>query len=348
VARLTVGVVAVILVVLVLASASVTAVLGQDGAAWACADSATGSVTSPASTSEAPTSTGALTREQTVNAAIIIDEARRLELPRRAAVIAVATALQESGLRNLDHGHADSLGLFQQRPSQGWGDAPAGPGDQRTPSQRITDPRYAATAFYRALTAVPDWQSLSLTVAAQAVQRSAYPDAYARWEPLATRTVNALPAQPCPEAATSSAPGPAAATAVAYARAQLGVPYLWAGDGPGQGEAGFDCSGLTHAAYDAAGIAIPRTAQTQYNAGPHLAPGTPLRQGDLVFFGTGPSSVTHVGIVITASSEAASNEPGTDGRAFDGWMIDAPRKGAVVRVERIWKNVVGATRPSAS
>ncbi len=92
-------------------------------------------------------------------------------LPERARVIALATAWQESSLRNIDHGDRDSLGLFQQRHSQGWG----------TPEQ-IMDPVYAAGAFYDALLDVPGWQQMSLTQAAQKVQRSAYPDAYAKWE----------------------------------------------------------------------------------------------------------------------------------------------------------------------
>jgi cell wall-associated NlpC family hydrolase len=122
--------------------------------------------------------------------------------------------------------------------------------------------------------------------------------------------------------------GQAALAAVAFAQAQLGKPYVWGGNGDADG--GFDCSGLTHAAYQAAGVTIPRTAQTQYNAGPLLPPGTPLLPGDLVFFGSGPGAVTHVGIAISAED-----------------MIDAPDKGLVVRGERIWRsNFVGATRPA--
>jgi len=97
----------------------------------------------------------------------------------------VATALQESYLRNLgdlgprnDH---DSLGLFQQRPSQGWG----------TPEQ-IMNPEYAAGRFYEKLLGVDGWQAMALTTAAQRVQRSAYPDAYAKHEPLAAQIVNLL------------------------------------------------------------------------------------------------------------------------------------------------------------
>jgi murein DD-endopeptidase MepM/ murein hydrolase activator NlpD len=126
-----------------------------------------------------------LTGEQLRNAAVITAVGQQLGVPPRGWVIAVATALQESRLRNLgDLGEAndhDSLGLFQQRPSQGWG----------TPAQ-IMDPAYAAGKFYTKLLTVPNWQTRPLTEAAQAVQVSAYPDAYARHEPLATTVVNAL------------------------------------------------------------------------------------------------------------------------------------------------------------
>ena len=102
-------------------------------------------------------------------------------VPDRGRVIAIATAYQESTLRNLPNGDRDSVGLFQQRPSQGWGTA-----------QQIGDPVYASNKFYDALLEVPDWQKLPLTKAAQAVQYSAFPDAYAQWEPRATTLVRAL------------------------------------------------------------------------------------------------------------------------------------------------------------
>ncbi|WP_422772196.1 M23 family metallopeptidase [Plantactinospora sp. WMMC1484] len=119
------------------------------------------------------------------NAAIIIKVGREMGLPPRAWVIAVATAMQESALNNLGHlgdrNDHDSLGLFQQRPSTGWG----------TPEQ-ILNPEYAARKFYEKLKTIGNWQRRSLTRAAQAVQISAFPDAYAKHEPLATDIVNAL------------------------------------------------------------------------------------------------------------------------------------------------------------
>ncbi|MEH1169531.1 hypothetical protein V6V47_29540 [Micromonospora sp. CPCC 205539] len=113
--------------------------------------------------------------EQTADAKAIIAATKKAGLPARAAVISIATSLQESKLENLGHlGDAndhDSLGLFQQRPSSGWG----------TPEQ-ITDPAYATTAFLKGLRQVDGWQDMPLTEAAQTVQVSAYPDAYAQWE----------------------------------------------------------------------------------------------------------------------------------------------------------------------
>jgi hypothetical protein len=123
---------------------------------------------------------------QVGNAAVIAAVGRRMGVPERGRVVAVATAMQESRLRNLDHGDRDSLGLFQQRPSQGWG----------TPAQ-VTDPTYAATRFYRGLLAVPGWRVLSVNGAAQAVQRSGRPHAYGQHEPAARAVVAAVNGAHC-------------------------------------------------------------------------------------------------------------------------------------------------------
>jgi hypothetical protein len=121
------------------------------------------------------------TPEQAVNAATITAVGTGRGLPERAVAIALATALQESGLRNISHGDRDSLGLFQQRPSQGWGTA-----------QEIMDPTYAAGEFYKHLVKVRGYENLPLTVAAQRVQRSGYPEAYAKHEPDAVMLAAAL------------------------------------------------------------------------------------------------------------------------------------------------------------
>ncbi|WP_200838776.1 MULTISPECIES: LysM peptidoglycan-binding domain-containing protein [Microbacterium] len=126
--------------------------------------------------------TASLTAEQAANAALIIRVGRELGASDRAIATALATGMVESGLRNLDWGDRDSLGLFQQRPSTGWG----------TPAQ-IMDAERSTRVFYggagdpnghvtRGLLDIPGWEALSFTDAAQAVQISAYPDRYGQWE----------------------------------------------------------------------------------------------------------------------------------------------------------------------
>jgi cell wall-associated NlpC family hydrolase len=199
-------------------------------------------------------------------------------------------------------------------------------------------PVYAATAFYRRLLEVPHWQELGVNDAAQTVQRSATPTAYGRHEPAAQALTAALRGATCTPT-PSVAPSEAAAQAIAFAHAQIGQPYLWGGNGPELTElpngdtevtGGFDCSGLTRAAYAAAGVEIPRTAQTQFNAGPRVPAGRPVAPGDLVFYGDSPASVTHVGIAISSTE-----------------MINAPHRGAVVRIDPIRRpKYLGATRPA--
>ena len=125
--------------------------------------------------------TVALDIEQAEHAGLITAIAVSRGLPARAASIALATAYQESDLRNLEGGDRDSLGLFQQRPSQGWGSP-----------EEITDPTYATNAFYDALMNVDGYESMEITVAAQAVQRSGFPDAYADHEQDARTLASAL------------------------------------------------------------------------------------------------------------------------------------------------------------
>jgi hypothetical protein len=118
---------------------------------------------------------------QTRNAAIIAGVAARRGLPPLAVTIGLATALQESGLRNLDYGDRDSLGLFQQRPSQGWGT-----------EAEILDPWYSANAFFAAMEEVDGWQTMHVGDVAQEVQRSGFPDAYDKRIPTAEVLAGAL------------------------------------------------------------------------------------------------------------------------------------------------------------
>jgi cell wall-associated NlpC family hydrolase len=135
--------------------------------------------------------------------------------------------------------------------------------------------------------------------------------------------------------AQTVASGTAGGVAVDWALAQVGTPYVWGGESTG---VGFDCSGLVQAAYKAAGVTLPRVAQDQFNAGPLLPADEPLESGDLVFFGSSTTDVSHVGIYVG-----------------NGQMVDAPHTGADVRVESFPTTVgakwgsdtfVGATRPA--
>lgn len=125
-----------------------------------------------------------LALDQSQNAALISVVAVRRGMPARAASIGLATALQESKLRNIDYGDLDSVGLFQQRPSQDWGTV-----------EQIMDPLYSTNAFYDVLAKVPDYVHMPINDAAQIVQRSGYPHAYAQHETLSRAFASAMTGQ---------------------------------------------------------------------------------------------------------------------------------------------------------
>jgi len=138
----------------------------------------------PITSSGKPAQPSDLDSDQQANARTIIGVGKTARAGRTGTIVALMVAMQESQLRNLDHGDRDSLGLFQQRPSQGWGS-----------TTQVQDPEYSARAFYGieprsdndGLLQIPDWESMTKNDAGQAVQRSAYPQAYAKWESLATK-----------------------------------------------------------------------------------------------------------------------------------------------------------------
>ncbi|MFD0287685.1 C40 family peptidase [Streptomyces lutosisoli] len=286
-------------------------------------------------------------KEQLPNAKVIVATGVQLGIPARGQIIALATALQESGLRNLDHGDRDSIGLFQQRPSQGWG----------TRAQ-IMDPVYASKKFYKALKSLKDWEKMPVTVAAQKVQKSGMPDAYAKHEPLATALQQAIAPSLGASVATSTGvvanpyglnctqteasqygaikagtlpdgyqipanAKPAARAAIQWALQQLGTPYQWGGsctNPHGDDPTGrCDCSSLMQRAYGVAGIEISRTTYTQIHDG-RAAPANvnSLQPGDLVFTEGSASRPEHVAMAIGG-----------------GFLVHAPRPGRVVEVAKV-------------
>jgi hypothetical protein len=188
-----------------------------------------------------------LSPDQAANAATVSAVGTARGLPERAVTIALATALQESALRNIDHGDRDSLGLFQQRPSQGWG----------TPAQ-IMDPVYSSGEFYEHLAEVPGYSRLPLTVAAQRVQKSGFPQAYAKHEPDAALLSAALTGRApasltCSlSAADTGVPGDAAEVRSDLVRA-FGKDVL-----PSAGSAGASAAGLVSVPVRAEGEATSR------------------------------------------------------------------------------------------
>jgi cell wall-associated NlpC family hydrolase len=246
---------------------------------------------------------GEFSPEQTANARAIVETGRAMDVPARGWTVALATAMQESTLRNLDHGDRDSLGLFQQRPSMGWG----------TPAQ-VRDPAYAARKFFEGLLQVDGWEALPVTVAAQRVQRSAFPAAYAKWEVPAAALVTALGgiADVSGCASAPAAVSGVAARAIDWAKQQVGKPYRWGGTGPGA----FDCSGLMLRAFGAAGVTLPRTSRAQFGAGAKI-PRADAQPGDLVFWGANPANpatIHHVAVYLG-----------------NGQILEAPTAGQPVR-----------------
>jgi hypothetical protein len=164
--------------------------------------------------------------EQAANATTIAAIGKRLGMPDHAVTVALAAAIQESRLHNLAYGDLDSLGLFQQRPSEGWG----------TPAQIMT-PSFAAAAFYQHLVLVDGWATLSVTDAAQQVQHSAAPSAYAQWEPQARTLAQVLTGE-VPAGLTCQFPVPAAGPTPSLEAAvtqELGPPNLGTALAPARG-----------------------------------------------------------------------------------------------------------------
>ena len=243
---------------------------------------------------------------------------------------AIGTVESDNGQSTLPGVHsganpAGAEGLMQFEPSTfAQYDEPVPPGGANPPSPY--DPTDAVYAAARDLCANGAANGANLSAAIYAYNHSS---GY-------VSQVLALAESYGQTTAQTVATGTAGGIALDWALAQVGTPYIWGGETPG---VGFDCSGLVQAAYRVAGISLPRVAQDQYDAGPQIPAGDPLLPGDLVFFGNGPTSIDHVGLVV-----------------LPGVMVDAPHTGADVREDSFTTTVgaafgrmiyVGATRPAA-
>ncbi|MEV6832640.1 C40 family peptidase [Amycolatopsis sp. NPDC051102] len=224
--------------------------------------------------------------EQRGIVSVIISVGKQRSLAPRAWQVAIQAGMTESGLHNLTYGDRDSLGIFQMRPSMGWGTV-----------AQVTDPTYEVNKFYDVLQGVPDWENKRPGDAAQAVERSGFPDRYHKWEPMAATLVENV-GQVVDVVACGTGmgallpPSQAAAKAISFALGEQGKPYVWGATGPDS----YDCSGLMLRAYESAGIILPRVSQDQYHAGA-LLPVREAQPGDLLFLATDPSdpaSIHHV------------------------------------------------------
>lgn len=321
---------------------------GSAGCIWSSASAGsvgvTGTVPSSLRTQNARGETVTLNQGQLKRAATIIAVGKSEIIPARGQLIALMAALTESTLRVLSntgaypesahvpndgdgHDH-DSVGLFQMRPSTGWGTV-----------SNLMDPTWSARSFYggpsgpnhgspRGLLDIDGWQTMDLGAAAQAVEVSAYPDRYADNQPvaakiLATLSGVAVGSGPCGAAGSAGAvpanlpPGFAGAL-IAVAAKEIGTPYVWGGGsftGPTGG--GFDCSGLVlYAAYQASGgrTRLPHYTGDQIHAGQPVAWGD-RQPGDLIFFSyPGASAPHHVAIYIGGDRILQAPRTGEDVR----------------------------------
>lgn len=285
------GVIAVLVVGVVLITTTVTNVVigGEQQAAASAAYTNTSCNANLGPFSATDISNGAgragrLTPEQQGTVALIIQVGKQRNLPALAWQIAIQAGMQESGLRNLPGGDRDSAGVFQMRPSQGWGSY-----------AQVTDPAYEVNKFFDVLGAVPNWQRQAPGASAQAVERSAFPLAYNNWESMAAYLVQHVGQVPDPTGCGGSAgallppPTKAAAAAISFALSQAGKPYVWGATGPDA----YDCSGLMLRAYQSGGINLPRVASEQYHAGA-LLPVHNAQPGDLMFLAYDPADPTTI------------------------------------------------------
>ncbi|MFC7305030.1 heavy metal transporter [Streptomyces monticola] len=245
-----------------------------------------------------------MSTQQALNAATISAVGTSRGMPERAVTIALATALQESSLRNISHGDRDSLGLFQQRPSQGWGD-----------KKQIMDPVYSAGKFYEHLDKVPGYSRLPLTVAAQRVQRSGFPQAYAKHEPDAALLAAALTGRAAAtltcDAEPATGPGDPAKVRAALTR-DFGADVL-----PRTQAAGAGHTQDGKAPVEQRTVTVPVTAAVSADGGDGR------RGWELAHWAVAHSSALHIERVSYGGREWAASDSGhTWHKAEDGQTAD--------------------------
>ena len=235
-------------------------------------------------------STTLVSPEQASNAAIIAGVSVQRGLVPRAASIALATAYQESGIRNLEYGHSDSLGLFQQRPSQGWGT-----------KEQITDPWYSSGKFYQALVKVKNWKTADINDVAQKVQRSAYPEAYRKHEKNARTLASSLAGEtPASFTCTFRSIRSADPAGLAdFLAKTFGKKLAIESSGPGPSQTLTLTAGTPAAAWSAAHTAVATAKQfgvATITAGAYSWTYTPWSPS---WQGTGPTDTTQVTIAFS-------------------------------------------------
>ncbi|GLY68219.1 C40 family peptidase [Amycolatopsis taiwanensis] len=266
--------------------------------------------TQPGQATTAAGQAGVLTAEQRQIVSLIISIGKQRNLSPRAWQIAIQAGMTESGLRNLDYGDRDSLGIFQMRPSMNWGTV-----------AQLQDPVYEINKFYDVLVSVQGWDQLRPGTSAQAVERSAFPDRYHKWEPMASYLVENVGqvsgTTGCAQnVGLALPPNQAAAAAIKFALGELGKPYVWGATGPDA----YDCSGLMLRAYQAAGMSLDRVSEDQYKDGAML-PVRDAQPGDLLFWGydpANPATIHHVAMYLG-----------------DGKIVEAQQTGVPVHVRTV-------------
>lgn len=231
-----------------------------------------------------------LDEEQRGIVALIISIGKQRKLSPRAWQIAIQAGMTESGLRNLHYGDRDSLGIFQMRPSMGWGTV-----------AEVTHPPYQVNKFYNVLLTVSGWETQRPGDSAQAVERSAFPDRYHKWEAMSVHLIEnvgkVVDASGCGKGdGVVLPPSKVAAAAIKFALRERGKPYVWGATGPDS----YDCSGLLLRAFESAGVTIPRVSRDQYRAGAML-PIKKAQPGDLLFWAydqSNPSTIHHVAMYL--------------------------------------------------